>query len=1840
MLSSPSSPSSLIQQHHQQQLDEYEQALQVYQHHVVYHDEEAATCQQQHQQYWKAAHVLQRMGDVLSADHRADYGQAIRCYEMAEGLYQYLCSSAAFISTTTPSIPITKSTTTCCLPRIICDNLQRRALLHAERLHQIPAAIECHEEVVAMLLLLPENGAEAQSNPTESTKRGVVSSNNRGGVLSESMRVELITRSLQQLGHLYLKQNQQQQQEQQQQQQQPSETKQPQQQQHASTTTITSATSMTTNPSTMNVEKLALGAWEEALNVLQTALGSSTSGKLPKRTTPVRLIWQERLGQILVSLSQLYQQRDEWRRAVDALQDAINLQTRCWKIQVQKKNTTDANTSYQSKARDQLDSSIEAMKQLAQQLESLSLYDLCVACWEKMVLVQSQVLGDHHLYVAHSMYQLARVMLLSMKKNKADDKHSDDSEDEDEAEEEEEEEARVDSILDLLRGAYFIYYEHSKRAKLDPQEPESIGQVEYDDDLLHPSAKMGAMRTLLQLAKLLMEYGQYEDAISSYQQLLEAVTMTSPPFQVVASTSFILTELGRACMALEQYSVARQCFLQALRSTEKHMPSQHTDEEYDSSLDQQQDGDEEDEADQSRCNQIERLLSQADNLLLQQALDRENCESDDDDDDNLVFDRTDDESSNRDDDDDESNASDEDESIFAENGDEDGEHNEIHLNFPTAALHDVFQKKNNTVIGPKMPAAMAATAAVTALRSKSRSRLLERRWTEDDSESQGEYVHTTATTSPDVASVNSSDEEEDELHCLNLDTPSNNSCSLGLSEDTRDDKWLLAFIGADHSNLSARQKALSPDLSGYHSYAGSESSSYLEEITSPQDCGARNERETSNDTEDLDSLSQLYKAHHVELTGLSAQPFPLGKNLIDDVGTTSATESLIVPSTANDHSEVLLHGQEFSLFLATTTSTDERDATQRRNVSLSLLTDGDVLNSSAISKNSSSIHSSPRKRRAEGSMTSVRTSPASPAEKRPPYQRLTSAKEQPNPTSSPKKRLVKAIFPFRLGKKKDEPTSPSNDKNAQAPVHPSSMVIKPNLRRSSSGNRPPLSTSRADFPQHPSMSSRSEPGVVRLQNWAAGDEAAEGKSPLSPTCPPSFIVTGLKSWDDNISQVTFVDEESGTPQQSGDGGQWWWGVSLVSSLHQVTGAADGFLSSAKNSKTKKLPFSFDSEEESNLFEFSETNSQTQDSDSDSISLLGGNSVDSIDAIGSDNNSNSNRRRKWSPSSKSSERPNFLKQLRELRRASMQHPRSPLAERIRNFEGSITNQKQQLGANNPNVAGKLLALSRLHSKNRNLALAIESALEALRIYKSCGSLVEASKVLHTLAELYSQQKQYQSALSCYIEAHRLEQKELGYFHSQTATTLNRIGNLYSKQGEFDLAMEQHQKALTILKECFGEELKNPLVSQTLIHIGAVYYRERNSLSTIQANMDGYSSFIETGMLEVIGRAHEDRGSYRMAIAFFEEKLQLLTNRDDPNRDDIADTLYNLGRLSCKAGLYIEAMDYYDRALEKQLQLGCAEVQLASSRVLTGMVEYHMGQYAKALKLMQEALVVLRTELGSDHETVATTLYHIGVVQIALYQYEAAMQSLGEALDIQTRILGGDDPATLLTRREIARIRVTRDKDVNATTEQLSEVFETQRRVHGDNHPNIADTLYCMGCANLKRGDLEAALQCFEKCYYMQLEFLGEDHPQQSTALHAIARVQLQRGAVKKAMHILETVLANRKDALGERHVDVATALSTKAACLVAKGDFTEARHLFLEAKSILEATLGDSHPLVGELYVAMGTMHLRKCHFEEATQSIQKGLDIFKAAKLTDHHLSMMEARSLMDRVNRDEMLCV
>ena len=542
------------------------------------------------------------------------------------------------------------------------------------------------------------------------------------------------------------------------------------------------------------------------------------------------------------------------------------------------------------------------------------------------------------------------------------------------------------------------------------------------------------------------------------------------------------------------------------------------------------------------------------------------------------------------------------------------------------------------------------------------------------------------------------------------------------------------------------------------------------------------------------------------------------------------------------------------------------------------------------------------------------------------------------------------------------------------------------------------------------------------------------------------------------------------------------------------------------------------------------------------------------------------------------------------------------------------------------------------RTSDLIGAIDSSNEALKFARMTGEPSLIIDGLNATAELLMQKREYKQALSHFNEVLRLSKTQYGNFSVETAKALNSLGTLRAMEDQFGLAMDYHQEALEIFKECRGEDLKDPLVSQTLCLIGSVYYRERNSLSTAQAKRGDYKTFVEAGMLEVIGRAHEDRGSYKMAISFFEEKLQFIKD-EHRQADECITTLNSLGMLSLRAGLFAEALDYFDRALTIQVRQGYDEIYIVTTRVLSAAVHHQLGDYARARDMLAEAYSLLKEKLG-DHETVAAILYHIGVVEIAYCDLDKAMAALQQARRLQESILGVNHPACLRTIREIGNLFAVYESELSTAFEDFDFVLKEQKKIHGDRHPNIAETLHCIGCAYAKRKDYSEALRWLEECYYMRCEFLGVDHPHQATTLLEIAKIHLARGRNKRSLQICETVVSIRKDALSETHIDIGGALCQKGICLTALGEYREAEVCFREAFSIGMKSVGTSHPFLASVLLGTAAMQLRKCQFEDSRASIEKALSIYRESNVDHDFPGIVEANQLLEKVKRDEELCV
>jgi len=118
---------------------------------------------------------------------------------------------------------------------------------------------------------------------------------------------------------------------------------------------------------------------------------------------------------------------------------------------------------------------------------------------------------------------------------------------------------------------------------------------------------------------------------------------------------------------------------------------------------------------------------------------------------------------------------------------------------------------------------------------------------------------------------------------------------------------------------------------------------------------------------------------------------------------------------------------------------------------------------------------------------------------------------------------------------------------------------------------------------------------------------------------------------------------------------------------------------------------------------------------------------------------------------------------------------------------------------------------------------------------------------------------------------------------------------------------------------------------------------------------------------------------------------------------------LGTVSWRRSEYLEALDYYNRALAAHVELG-EKSGVANVMGNIGVVYYSLGKYPQALDYYRRALTMYE-ELG-EKSGVASVMGNIGIVYYSLGKYSEALQYYSRALVVHEE-LGNKSSAALVT-----------------------------------------------------------------------------------------------------------------------------------------------------------------------------------------------------------------------------------
>ncbi|WP_052050739.1 tetratricopeptide repeat protein [Leptolyngbya sp. KIOST-1] len=241
------------------------------------------------------------------------------------------------------------------------------------------------------------------------------------------------------------------------------------------------------------------------------------------------------------------------------------------------------------------------------------------------------------------------------------------------------------------------------------------------------------------------------------------------------------------------------------------------------------------------------------------------------------------------------------------------------------------------------------------------------------------------------------------------------------------------------------------------------------------------------------------------------------------------------------------------------------------------------------------------------------------------------------------------------------------------------------------------------------------------------------------------------------------------------------------------------------------------------------------------------------------------------------------------------------------------------------------------------------------------------VCGNLGIVYNSRGQYQQAIECHQRSLAIKREmsvqEAFLLESRhgEANSLSNLGNVYHSLGEYHQAIKYHQQSLAIMRE---------------IGVRKAFPQE--------------SRRGEASSLGNLGNVYQSLGQYQQALEYQQQSLTIA--REIGDRQGEADSLGSLGNVYDSLGQDQQTIKYHQQWLAIAREIGDRKGE-ANSLGSLGNVYRSLGQSQQAIQYLQQALAIAQ-EIG-DRQGEATSLFNLGGALASVDQKWEARQAYESA-----------------------------------------------------------------------------------------------------------------------------------------------------------------------------------------------------------------------------------------------------
>ncbi len=379
---------------------------------------------------------------------------------------------------------------------------------------------------------------------------------------------------------------------------------------------------------------------------------------------------------------------------------------------------------------------------------------------------------------------------------------------------------------------------------------------------------------------------------------------------------------------------------------------------------------------------------------------------------------------------------------------------------------------------------------------------------------------------------------------------------------------------------------------------------------------------------------------------------------------------------------------------------------------------------------------------------------------------------------------------------------------------------------------------------------------------------------------------------------------------------------------------------------------------------------------------------------------------------------------------------------------------------------------------------------------------------------------------------------------SCSVMLRIARIYQVM---DCDTESQRRMLSIFRKAIAKCTESESASQIQdLKLRAHLYGgdefSEQALLDIDAVSSESSSEVMATALNNIGCTFNQDGDYARALQYYQKALDIQLQRFGENFPFVGTMYTNVGIALDHLERHDEAMQYFQKALAiRKMTLSDTHPQVALSYIDIGQAFSRQGRHMTALEHFNLALTIQVNHYGDRHTLVATTLSFIGCSYDRLAQPLKAVEYQKQVLDIQSRLLPPGSPELSATYNNIAS-GLSKIGKHEESIQYFSEALNIRKKIHGPRSPELSVMYNNIGSAYHYKCDNKRSLEYFSRALEIDLEHnnsLGAASGFNNIAgcVDSFKKEENQK-ALDFYIRGLELLLKHH----GSRHPDIATTLA--------------------------------------------------------------------------------------------------